>query len=161
MGPFEHILVPVDFGESSTRAIDVATNMAEKFGARLTLMHVYMDPVAAYGYAEGIYWPIDEIVKAAQTELDGVLKKVKLACPRAEGILASGEPSRQIVDAIEKYGIDLVVIGTHGRRGLSRLVLGSVAEKVVRLSPVPVLTVRGLEAKRELGTEAPVGGKSW
>ena len=161
MSAFEHILVPVDFGASSSRARDQAIELAQKLGARLTLLHGYLDPIASYGYAEGIYWPLDEIAKAAQVELERVVEKARLRCPKAEGLLISGDAARQIVDAVEKHGVDLIVMGTHGRKGLSRLVLGSVAEKVVRQSPVAVLTVRGPEEKKEAGTGASVGGKSW
>ncbi len=157
MHSFKHILVPVDFNEPSAGALEAAAVLAAKFDAQLTLLHVYADPISSYGYTEGISWPTEAVARAARAELDLAVTKVKASCPNVEGVLACGDPSRKILEAIEKSGADVVVMGTHGRRGLTRVMLGSVAEKVLRLSRVPVLVVRGDE-KKELGTGAPVGG---
>jgi nucleotide-binding universal stress UspA family protein len=79
----------------------------------------------------------------ATKELDALLQKVKDRYPKAEAAVVAGEPWLAILEAVKKQGADLIVMGTHGRRGISRVLLGSVAEKVVRLSPVPVLTISG------------------
>jgi len=139
----KHILVATDFNEPADRALDLAIALATRLESKLTVMHAYSIPASGYPYAKGLLWPVDDLSRAARTALDGVLRKAREGYPKAEAVLACGEPSRQIVDAAAACGAELIVMGTHGRRGLSHVFLGSVAEKVVRLSPIPVLTVSG------------------
>jgi len=148
MSAFKSIVVPTDFGEAANGAIDLAIELGAKFGSKLTLVHAFTLPVTDGAYGAGLSWPIDDLAAAAKTELDCTLRRVRERYPAAEGFVVCGDPCSQILDAIETSGADLVVMGTHGRRGLSRVFLGSVAEKVVRLSPVPVVTVSGNEARR-------------
>lgn len=140
---FKHILVPTDFGEPSVRAVNLGIDLAAKFGAKLTLFHAYEIPLYAYPQAESIvvdlFTPIEQ---AAREQLNSTLASVQQKLPQAKAILRSGVPWREILSAAEEVRADLVVMGTHGRRGVSHALLGSVAEKIVRLSPVPVLTVR-------------------
>ncbi len=144
MTPFNHILVPVDFSEPAQRALDLALTLASKFESKVTLLHASWTPPSAYmAYGEGIYWPTAEMEQAAQRELDALASRAKAQHPRTESALIAGEPWQMILEAAKARGCDLIVMGTHGRRGLSRVFLGSVAEKVVRLSPVPVMTVSG------------------
>lgn len=143
---FKNILVPTDFGDASARAEDVACELASRFGAKLTLMHVWTVPTPAY--AEAITLPLDQLESAAREALAEEANRVRAKAPELATILTPGLPWRNIVEAVEERGFDLVVIGTHGRHGVPRFFLGSVAEKVVRASPVPVLTVHA-EAKRE------------
>lgn len=135
----QHILVAIDFGEPSSHALDVALDLARKLDAKLTLVHVWWTPTLAY--SSDIPWPVADIVREAQQMLDAVLVGVKLRYPRTDAILREGIPASQILAVAAECGADLIVMGTHGRRGLPRVLLGSVAEKVVRRSPVPVLTV--------------------
>lgn len=151
MNAFRNILVATDFGDASAEALERALALAVPLGARITLLHVYSLPVANYGYAAGLYWPVADLERAAQGELDGALAKIKERYGNVEGLVACGEPCPMILEAARLRNADLIVMGTHGRRGLSRALLGSVAEKVVRLSPVPVLTVSSRE-DRELKT---------
>lgn len=141
---FQRILVPIDFGEPSRRALEVATSLVERFGATVVLLHCFEVPSLVY---EGMMVsPVDlltPIQEAAKRQLDAELAVLRSHVPRAKGILATGAPWEEVLNAVKDEDIDLIVIGTHGRRGVSRALLGSVAEKVVRLSPVPVLTVRG------------------
>lgn len=135
---FKNILVPVDFSEPSDRALEVASDLAKQYDASLTVLHVFDVPSA---YAGMDIPPIDlmaPMVEAARKQLDTVRGKV----PTAIVVMAHGIPWREILAAIEQKQVDLVVMGTHGRRGVGRALMGSVAEKVVRLSPIPVLTVR-------------------
>ncbi len=144
MTSFTHILAPTDFGEPADRALEVAIEIASKFDASLTVFHVSGVPAFAYAfYAEGLSWPTGDMTKEATKELDALLQKVKERCPRAQAAVVVGEPWQAILEAAKERGADLIVMGTHGRRGISRVLLGSVAEKVVRLSPVPVLTISG------------------
>jgi nucleotide-binding universal stress UspA family protein len=145
MTAFKHLLVPTDFGEASERALDMAIALAAPTEAKITLLHVsYIPPIAYAGFdTGGMYWPTDELAKAAKKELEGAisLAKAKAANARVEPLLASGPPWERILQAAKERGADLIVMGTHGRKGLSHVFLGSVAEKVVRMSPIPVLTV--------------------
>jgi nucleotide-binding universal stress UspA family protein len=139
MTTFKHILVPTDFSEVSDRAIAKAVDLARAFDARLTLLHVWSLPTI--GYAEGLSWPIDDLQKAAKDALAECYARISKLYPQLDTLLLQGNEWRQILETVKKKDCDLVVMGTHGRRGLPHLLLGSVAEKVVRLCTVPVLTV--------------------
>ena len=83
---------------------------------------------------------------AATEQLDALVAEIRRQHPGTKGVLARGVPWREVLTTIEQSKPDLVVMGTHGRRGVGRAILGSVAEKIVRMSPVPVLTVRSKTA---------------
>jgi nucleotide-binding universal stress UspA family protein len=137
---FKHILVATDFGEPAERAMDTAIALAEELGqAALTLVHVQYIPRPIYDIA--VVWPADELASRAQKALDSALACAKKRYPKCEGVLLAGDPAEQIIQTVKQRGADLVVIGTHGRQGLPRMLLGSVAERVMRTCPVPVLTV--------------------
>lgn len=161
MKAFTHILVPVDFEPPSLEALDMAVELALRFGAELTVMHAWELPYTAYSYAVGPYSAFDlwqPMADAATERLDATMARVWQRVPNAKSLLRNGPTASEIQRAIEETGADLVVIGTHGRTGVSRLMLGSVAEKVVRLSPVPVLVARGAageKTSREAGESRP------
>lgn len=139
MTTFRHILVPTDFGDVAKHAADVACEIAQRFGSKVTLMHVWTIPIPVY--AEGVVVPVDLVMRAAEEALAEEVKRVQGKCPKVAWVLLPGSPAGAIVEGITEHGCDLVVMGTHGRRGLPRALLGSVAERVVRTSPAPVLTV--------------------
>jgi nucleotide-binding universal stress UspA family protein len=139
MDPFRKILLPTDFSDVSARALDVAMTIGSRFDSMITLFHVYALPSAPY--MDTYAWPVEDFAAAAQRALDEALAGACGRYPRMNAVLASGQAWDKIVDFVRELGFDLIVMGTHGRRGVSRWLLGSVAEKVVRLSPVPVLTV--------------------
>ncbi len=141
MQSFKHILVPTDLREGSRPALDMAVGLAQKFGAKLTLLHVWEIPIYPYMDFMLNSEVISSVEDAATKGLASALKDLRTQMPSAEGALRSGEAWPEIVKAITELAPDLVVMGTHGRRGLSHLTLGSVAEKIIRSSPVPVLTV--------------------
>jgi nucleotide-binding universal stress UspA family protein len=146
-GAFQHIIVATDFCESSRRAVDVAVELATRFAARLTVVHVIEDVVPPYptdGIAAIPVSVFDELERSAQAELDGVLLSIKNRAPLVEGVLRKGQTAAEILAHAEETACDLVVVGTHGRRGPARWLLGSVAEKLVRASRAPVLTCRGV-----------------
>lgn len=141
---FKKILVPVDFNAPSKRALAFAIDLAKQYAAELVLVHVWEVP--AYAYAGIEYAPVDllgSIHDAAKAQLETMAKEVQRELPRTTAVLRNGAAWREICAVIEQAKPDLVVIGTHGRHGAARALLGSVAEKIVRMSPVPVLTVRG------------------
>ncbi len=144
MQPIKKILAPIDFIEPSSPSIAYAVGLAEKLGATVTLVHAY--PIPVYGFSDGaiITSPeaASEIATAAQKQLDAAVRLASKSGVTVTGILSNGEAAREIVRVAEAENADLIVMGTHGRRGLPRALLGSVAESVVRTSPVPVLTVR-------------------
>ena len=145
--PFERILVATDFSDSSQRALELALQIAEKFGSELTLMHSWEAP--NYSYGGGLYVPVDlvaPIEQAAVARLEEAAQELKLRLPSAKSVLRAGVPWEEVLHAATQTKADLIVMGTHGRRGLERALLGSVAEKVVRMAQVPVLTVHGPQA---------------
>jgi nucleotide-binding universal stress UspA family protein len=143
MQTIKHILVSTDFSPSSSSALELAISLATQFDAELTLLHVWDLPV--YPYMELTVGTADvtaSIEQAATECLATKLKEVQARLPRAKSLLKMGLPWQQIVEATQETKADLLVMGTHGRRGLDHALMGSVAEKLVRLSPIPVLTVR-------------------
>jgi nucleotide-binding universal stress UspA family protein len=141
MAHIKHLLVPSDFGGASTEALRIAVQLARELSAKLTLLHVWEIPI--YPYMDFMLNSdvIASVEDAANKGLERAVAELKKELPNAEGKLRSGEAWHEIQEAIRELKPDLVVMGTHGRRGLSHLTLGSVAEKTVRLSSVPVLTV--------------------
>ena len=136
-----HILVPTDCAAASASALEVGVQMARAFDAKLTLMHVWELPI--YPYMDFMLNSeiIAEVEDAASKGLAKALAELQQKLPTARSQLKTGLPWQGILEAIDQLEVDLVVMGTHGRQGLSHLTLGSVAEKVVRLSKAPVLTV--------------------
>lgn len=136
------ILVPIDFSTFSEQALDYAGELATKLGATVDLLTVVGIPT--YGIPElgvGMTAPmIENLVVENQKALDELAERRKLAGQR---LVRTGDARDVILHTAEELGADLIVMGTHGRRGISRALLGSVAEMIVRASPVPVLTVRG------------------
>lgn len=133
------IVVPVDFEAASAKAITTAKDLAARFGADVVLVHVYQLPVYTYPGLEPTLLPgfHTEVTAAAQRAVDELAKRESM-----RAVLREGDPATEILAAAEEMNAAMIVMGTHGRTGLAHLFLGSVAEKVVRKSKVPVLTVR-------------------
>jgi nucleotide-binding universal stress UspA family protein len=143
----KRILIPVDFSGSSRKACEVGVELAEIFRVPLVLVHVV--PIASVSYANAPYVPAPEytqhVEQSALAALQDEAQRLEGKGVAIETVLRFGRAWEEIIDAAKKLDVGLIVIGTHGRRGLPRALLGSVAEKVVRLSPVPVMTVRGAD----------------
>lgn len=142
MDPIHHIIAATDFSEQSHDAIAVAVDLARRLDADLTLVHVWqITPLVAIGaeYATGEL--VGPLLDAAKEQLDDEVAQWKETYPRVSGDLRTGVAWDQVIDAAREQKAGLIVMGTHGRTGVRRALLGSVAEKVVRLAPVPVLTV--------------------
>jgi nucleotide-binding universal stress UspA family protein len=141
---FTKILCPIDFSTGSQQATRVAIRMARETGAELVLVHAWH--IAAFEYSFEMPFPahvMQRIADDAQRALDAAVNEaVAAGATRATGKLLSGVPWIQIVEELENQDHDVCVIGTHGRTGLKRILLGSVAEKVVRHAPCSVLVVR-------------------
>lgn len=137
------ILVPVDFSAASANALEIAIGMAQAFDAELILLHAWELPV--YPYMEFMLSSSElssAIERGATQRLESTLQAVQARVPRSKSKLMMGVVWQKIIEAIDELKPELVIMGTHGRHGVSHALLGSVAEKIVRLSPVPVLTAR-------------------
>lgn len=136
------ILVPTDFSECSAAALDYAVALAKPLNADLILAHV-IEPFP-YSVIEGLTF-VDygaRLTSETQALLDILSRKPLKEKLSVATHLTSGMPFREIIDLAERENADLIVIGTHGRTGFDHLITGSVAEKVARLAPCPVLLVR-------------------
>jgi nucleotide-binding universal stress UspA family protein len=138
------ILVATDFSEHADQALEYAAGLAARLDATLHVLHAIAlpkigAPEMGIGYSAATLEPITDRARCALEErVARYVDRVTLAPPRLE----VGDP-RDIIDHVaEAIGADLIVLGTHGRRGLRRILLGSVAESVVRTAPCPVLTIR-------------------
>jgi nucleotide-binding universal stress UspA family protein len=147
--PIRHILVGHDFNESSDGALDYALAVAHSSEGRVTVLHTYEIP--SMGAPEVLVlttdW-IDQIRGVARAKLDAIVARVQNRGVVVEPELREGRAWREINAYARDREVDLIVVGSHGRRGLPRALLGSVAEKVVRTAPCPVLVVRS-EAKED------------
>jgi nucleotide-binding universal stress UspA family protein len=138
------VLVATDFGSSSLRAVRFAAELAAQLSARLTVLHVIHDVPPMYPVESPPPLPLpapDERERGTKRELDQFLETLENGARPCEGVVRFGEPSHEIVAYAAESACDLVVVGTHGRGALSRLLLGSVASRVLRASAVPVLIV--------------------
>jgi len=135
------IMVPTDFSEQSDRVVRYGTELASRFGAELHLLHAVEAVPIMYG--EGAYGPPEN-----EAELEAVaarhLEEVNVEADNVDVVrkVVHGHPFVEIVRYAKEHDIGLIVIGTHGRGAIAHMLLGSVAEKVVRKAPCPVLTVR-------------------
>jgi nucleotide-binding universal stress UspA family protein len=145
---FRHIVHATDFSAASRKAFATAVAIARTHRASLTIAHV-LAPVVPVTPGEGFVLPdtyeqMEAATRAAaQKQLDRLLARARDGGVQASGLLLTGVPHDAIVRAGKSKRADLLVIGTHGRTGLARLFLGSVASRVLALAPCPVLTVRG------------------
>jgi nucleotide-binding universal stress UspA family protein len=144
------ILHPTDFSEQSEYAFGLTCALARDHGARVVLFHVAMPVVVT----EGVL--LQESPEEAKQKLWDAFHRLEKSDPkvrelRIETKLAEGEPATEILRAAREIQPDLIVMGTHGRRGLARFLMGSVAEAVLRKAPCPVLTVKS----PVVGTPAP------
>jgi nucleotide-binding universal stress UspA family protein len=140
------IVVGTDFSVCAARALSFAVSLASSQGAKIHVVHVLVEPVQAFDVAGAL--PYLDVSTQKEWE-EATKKRLTAAVASAErrGVAASseflwGRPSDAIIDAAKKAKASLVVLGTHGRNALEKLLIGSTAERVVRLCPVPVLTVR-------------------
>jgi len=142
---FGTIVVPMDFSKAAIRALEVAAGFCEQGVARqLALVHGNYVPVELVEFAQGEGGDLtSRISERAAESLSKLLSGLQDRGIASEYFALQGAPCDVILETVQKRGADLIVMGTHGHSGLAHLALGSVAERVVRLSPVPVLTVKG------------------
>lgn len=154
--PSQHILVPIDFSESSSQALTYAIELAAVLKARLTLLHV-IQPIVTGGYDMGIGLPasyIAELEADITQSLATELQRVTDAGLTGDMLIIHGTPFYLILETAKTHQADMIIMGTQGRTGLSHILLGSVAERVVRQAPCPVLVVRPTPAPEPAGDGA-------
>ena len=145
---FKHILIPVDGSETSMQALAKAVGLAKTFGSTVTALYV-IDPYPFTGVGADFAYGQEQYLSAATAEANAALDAAKAAIIQAgvsnvNTMVGEGHAVHDgIQRAVESTGADLIVIGSHGRRGLEKLVLGSVTQKVLNVAHVPVLVVRG------------------
>ena len=140
----KRILVPVDLSDPSLCALDYATELAKPFKAGLTVLLV-VEPLY---YSGGLDLILEEQQREAREGLARLERRLQKRTVQARTLLRTGIPYKVIDYEARKQKIDLIVMGTHGRTGVAHMLIGSVAEKVVRTAQCPVLTVRGAVRKR-------------
>ena len=144
MKEFKKILFPVDLSESSTKIVPYVQSVAEKFEAKI---HIFF-AARVFDYFTSIYVPHPSINKFEKELIDGAEKRLYEFAdehfskfPSTKTAVVAGDASEEIINYIEDQHIDLVIMGTHGRKGMDKIIFGSVAERVVKASPVPVMVV--------------------
>ncbi len=161
------ILVTVDFSAHSEAALVAAMEQAEAMQAPLTVLHVVHDLAEAPGYydVKGSKKQIRRLEDIARDMLDAFMKKMQKKHPKrdvlkkAKTLMVIGLPVSRILEVARKISARMIVIGSKGRTGLSRLMLGANAEQVVRLSPIPVLVVKSKKAARKVARKKVNGDK--
>ena len=156
---FTHILVPTDFSPASDAALACAKQMANTFNARLSLLHVVTDPKATGFWTPEVYVPVsremqERFLREAKQRVENALSADERERFRARIETRIGVAAEGIEDFAREQKVDLIVMGTHGRRGLAHLLLGSVAEHVVRSAPCPVLTTRAATQSQATSEDA-------
>ena len=146
-----NILLPTDFSDCAAAALEYACDLAQRYDAKLSMLHVIHDPtlevpdfgmgLAFPGYVENLPDRRKKVVEAA----NDALKNLSDACPQhstaIEYHIKFGQPFKEVLKLAEEDSVDLIVMGTHGRAGLSHILLGSVAERVIQKANCPVMTV--------------------
>jgi nucleotide-binding universal stress UspA family protein len=140
----KRILFPVDLSESSAKIVPYIQTVAKKFDAKIHILFV----ARILDYFAGIYVPAPSITSMEKDIIDGAEKRLYefmdehfRAFPNTKTAVVAGDASEEIIKYIEDRHIDLVIMGTHGRKGLDKVIFGSVAERVVKTAPVPVMVV--------------------
>jgi nucleotide-binding universal stress UspA family protein len=140
----QRFLIPIDFSEYANQALEYAINLAGKLDACVTLLHV-IQALPLGGVDMGVTLPytyLQDLEAEIMQSMEACLARVTAAGLEGEIVVVHGVPFHEIVETAKSRKVDLIIIGTHGRTGLQHILLGSVAEKVVRLAPCPVLVAR-------------------
>lgn len=145
MMEIKSILFPTDFSEGSSQALRYAVDLAQRYGAKLFVVNVIYDVVKATGWyvphvsVDKMY---EDIRESAKKELERFGVEELSVLKNVERLVLSGVPHEEIINFAKEQKIDLIVMGTHGRKGVDRILFGSTAAQIVRFAPCPVLTVR-------------------
>jgi nucleotide-binding universal stress UspA family protein len=144
------ILFPLDLTESSSKILDYVLSVSEKYNSLVYLLHVVQD-LNRWGKLYVPHPSMDKLQKeaneAAKKAMDTICENQLQSCPNFQKRIVSGDAAEEILKVIDSEDIDLLIMGTHGRKGLEHVIFGSVAEKVVKRSPVPVLSINPYKLK--------------
>ena len=150
MVEIKKILFPIDLTENSSKILPYVLSASEKYNSTIYLLHVVHD-LLKWGHLYIPHPSLDkfqkEALEGAKKAMDMVCEKELQSCPNFQRKVVSGDPAAEILKTIESEGIDLVIMGTHGRKGLEHTIFGSVAENVVKKSPVPILVINPYKLK--------------
>lgn len=156
---WKHLLIPVDFSDCATRALELGLQLAERERATVTLVHV--SPLPPNLPADALITPpgttervrVDEYTtRGVRARLDAIAARVRdrgLDVRTIAALASSGDIATELLRVVAEAGANVIVVGTHGRTGLSHLLLGSVAEKIIRGATVPVITIRSHAAEAQ------------
>lgn len=142
MTEFGKILFPTDFSESAENASRYAMSLAKKYGSKVYVIHVIEPFTYTTEFGIDFSAQLKEMEASARRLLDDIVASIKRNNLDVESVLITGEPFVEIIKYARKEQVDLIVMATHGRSGIEHMLLGSVAEKVVRKSPCPVMTIK-------------------
>jgi len=144
MKEFKKILFPVDISESSANIVPYVQALAKKFESQIHLLFV----ARTYHYFTNMYVPSSsiiqfetEVIMGSQKRLDEFISQFFSEFPTTQKYVVAGDPAEQIISFITDNQIDLIIMGTHGRKGMEKIIFGSVADRVVKTSPVPVMVI--------------------
>lgn len=160
MGNIKQIIVPVDFQRHTDDIAAFAISIAKSLDAKLTFVHVVEHFAEAAGYADTYptsFMEIDEeLYGYAKKKMAAMLEQNKSACPGCTGAVLRGEAADSIVAYCKAQEADLVIIGTHGAQGIEKILLGSVAERVLKRAPCPILIFNPYKGDRGYQIDAPI-----
>ena len=141
---FKRILYPVDLSESSDKMIPYVQAVAQKLDAAIHILFA----ARAFEYFSSIYVPYpsisrfeNEVIKGAEKRMYEFVDEHFNEYPHTKAVVVAGDASEEIINYIQEHHIDLVIMGTHGRKGMDKILFGSVAERVLKTSPVPVMVI--------------------
>ena len=145
------ILFPLDLTENSSKILPYVLSVSEKYNSQIYLLHVVQD-LNKWGKLYVPHPSMDkfqeEAIKNAKKAMDKICENQLQSCPNFQKRVVSGDTVDEILKIIESENIDLLIMGTHGRKGLEHVIFGSVAENIVKKSPVPVLSINPWKLKR-------------
>jgi len=156
---YTRIIVAIDDSSTSVKALDEAIRLAHMLRAALRIVHVADEgPITQHGKGIGTYIDIEKVKEQMRAQGNGLLdaavaKAASVGCQAERVLIESGRRriAEMVVDAARDWGADLIVVGTHGRRGFERLLIGSVAEHLVRIAPTSLMLVRENAPSRAAG----------
>lgn len=150
MNEIKKILFPIDLTENSSKILPYVLSVSEKYNSMIYLLHVVQD-LQKWGKLYIPHPSMDtfqkEALEGAEKALGRVCEEQLQSCPNFQRKVVSGDPAAEILKTIESEDIDLVIMGTHGSKGLEHVIFGSVADNVVKKSPVPVMTINPYRLK--------------
>ena len=140
MRDIRNIAVPVDFNQHTNMLVEFAVGIANKLEAKITFLHVGGKIEYHSEFRPELAVRIDaEIQSFAEKKMTALLEKTKVNCPTCTGLVLAGDVTDSVVEYVREHDIDLIIIGTHGARGIGKILLGSVAERVLKRAPCPTL----------------------